>query len=120
MQILTKATSAKKYRLESEIERAGNKLIQRRWPEVLIRKLNGYGSAAWPDRMYLFRDGVAVFVEYKRPGEPLTPLQAETHRVLRNRGYVVCTADCPEQAVVFCEAAIENAKARHANETPKI
>lgn len=51
------------------------------------RKMNGLGAAAWPDRLFILPWGRAVFVEFKREGEPLTPLQKNMQKTLRRLGH---------------------------------
>lgn len=67
------------------------------------RKMNGLGYAAWPDRLFLPpHNGKKKFgaiaarrfwVEFKRPGEGLTPRQAEMHVDLKARGEDVYTCE---------------------------
>ena len=63
------------------------------------RKMNGMGKRDWPDRLFLFRGGVDVFVEFKRFGESATPKQAKLHARLRKLGYTVLVIDRVEQFV---------------------
>ena len=44
-------------------------------------KLNGRGQRSWPDRLFVGRRGV-IWVEFKRPGGRLTPLQRLCHERL--------------------------------------
>lgn len=76
--------------LESAIEARCVALARRRgW---LVRKMNGLGFRAWPDRLFLPpRESRAVrfWIEFKRPGGGLTPLQARALDDLAARGEVV-------------------------------
>ena len=46
----------------------------------------GRGAArGWPDD-YFYKDGVSVWVEFKRPGKALEPLQRLRHRDMRLGG----------------------------------
>jgi hypothetical protein len=67
---------------------------------VLSRKMNGAGFRAWPDRAFFPPElevgewtaaMPALFVEFKREGEDLTPAQADLHAMLRKAGQHVCT-----------------------------
>lgn len=52
-------------------------------------KLAGGGKTGKPDRVFLFPEGRAVFVEFKRPGEPLRKLQAWVAKQMRKKGHEV-------------------------------
>ena len=51
----------------------------------LVRKMNGLGARAWPDRMFITQQGVVFFIEFKRPGNKLTPDQEIMLTALRER-----------------------------------
>jgi len=55
----------------------------RGWMEV---KLDGNGNNGKPDRVFL-RGGVAVFIEFKAPGEPPSRLQVYWCKILRKQGF---------------------------------
>jgi hypothetical protein len=63
------------------------------------RKMNGLGYMSWPDRLVL-RPGVerALWVEFKREGEDLTPSQKDMHKKLKRLGQRVVTCWTLEQA----------------------
>lgn len=69
---------------ESLIEGANCLYAESRGWTVL--KLDGGGSNGKPDRVYL-RAGVTMFIEYKRKGEHLKPLQEYWRRVLIGQGF---------------------------------
>jgi hypothetical protein len=96
-----------KVRLEREIENAANKAIKKRWPASECRKMNGFGFSFWPDRLYLFDNAVAVFIEYKRPGERLTKGQRHGIKTLKQLGFAVAVCYAEGQAVEACRKAIE-------------
>lgn len=52
----------------------------------LCRKMNGLGFRSWPDRLFISPHGEYLWIEFKRPGESLTPLQAAFHMQLQERG----------------------------------
>ena len=55
------------------------------------------GSSGWPDRICLFPDGKAGFVEVKAPGKKPRPLQKKRHQQLERLGYKVYVLDHTEQ-----------------------
>ena len=57
-------------------------------------KLVSPGFDGMPDRLVLLPDGKCGFVEVKRCGEKLRPLQAVRHGMLRRLGYKVYVLDC--------------------------
>lgn len=69
---------------ESAIEASGNRRAKRAgWKHV---KQGAMGTGrGWPDQLY-FQRGVYVWIEYKRPGKPLTPLQEVRHAELTAEG----------------------------------
>ena len=50
------------------------------------------GSGGLPDRVFLFAGRVA-FVEFKRPGGKVTPLQLQKHAELTEHGFTVLVVD---------------------------
>lgn len=71
---------------------------------VLSFKLAGTGSNGKPDRLF-FKRGAVVFVEFKRPGESLRPLQEHARRVLQAQGFpvfVVTSRDQFKREVLPC------------------
>ena len=55
------------------------------------------GSSGWPDRICLFPDGKAGFIEVKALGKKPRPLQVKRHNQLRRLGYKVYVLDKTEQ-----------------------
>jgi hypothetical protein len=51
--------------------------------------MNGQGFRAWPDRLYIFPNGVFFFIEYKRPGEVPSQAQTYLHQLLAMLGHRV-------------------------------
>lgn len=62
------------------------------------RKMNGLGNASWPDRLIIGPRGFAVWIEFKRPGEPLTKGQEDLHAELRAIGQTVAVFDDAKKA----------------------
>lgn len=78
---------------EASVRDPSIKLAKRRG--VYHKRMHfGKGAAAgWPDDLFLFRDGRHWWVEFKKPGGEATPLQAERHREMRERGVDVSVID---------------------------
>ena len=68
--------------LEKELEKKFKAEVEKLGGRAL--KLTSPGYAGIMDRMVLFSPGIIVFVEIKRPGEVLRPLQE--HRIAGMRG----------------------------------
>ena len=81
--------------MERTIENAVLAYAKRKY-DLLIVKMNLQGRRSWPDRMFMPPGGKPVFIEFKRPGEKPTALQAHTHVKLANLGYVVYVIDSIE------------------------
>lgn len=86
-------------RTERSIEEAACAKILERWPEVLIRKLNGNGNRNWPDRAFFFGGARVLLIEFKRPGEELRPGQAWFINHLQDMGFTVRICDTVQKAV---------------------
>ena len=63
----------------------------------LCLKFTSPGWAGAPDRMCLFFPGRVVFVELKRPGGKVRPLQARRAEQLRRLGFEVYVVDSREK-----------------------
>lgn len=77
-----------KRKLEKSVEDRCVRYVKLRgW---LVRKMNGLGYRAWPDRLFipprLSRVKRPLWVEFKRVGEKPTVLQDQIHKLLRARG----------------------------------
>lgn len=71
---------------------------------ILNRKMNGLGNVSWPDRLFILPNGIAAFVEFKRPGEQPTPLQYDTMRKLLDAKQHVAWFDDSDAAIQWLEA----------------
>jgi len=56
-------------------------------------KMSTSDETGWPDYMFLGYYGHVLFVEFKRPGEPLRPRQIRMIRDMKDRGYTVFVVD---------------------------
>jgi len=76
--------------LESQIERAVCKHAKSTgW---LVFKFVSPSHNGVPDRIFL-KNGITIFVEFKRPGGKLSPLQIHVIGQLRNAGFDVHVID---------------------------
>ena len=60
---------------------------------ALCLKFAPPGSAGWPDRLLLYPNAWAEFVEFKAPGEKPRKLQEKRIAALRAMGYTVTVID---------------------------
>jgi hypothetical protein len=76
------------------------------------RKMNGLGNRSWPDQMILIPGGKPFFIEFKRPGNDLSPLQADTINYLLSVGYDVEVHTDRARAISAIEERLCKADAR--------
>jgi len=81
--------------LESSVE---NPVVAYAKKGVLVRKMNGMGFRGWPDRLFIFPNGVCVWIEFKAPGKlkNLSANQKEIIGELQNRKHTVYVVDNKE------------------------
>lgn len=91
--------------LEKHIERPVVEYAKKRG--VIVRKMDGFGYRAWPDRMLLGPEGRVLFIEFKRPGGTTTPLQAQLHSQLEALGHEVQVLDDVAKAKKWVDWLIE-------------
>jgi len=83
--------------LESTIERACVLVAQdNKCKLIKIRAVKGF-----PDRMLLTPYGTVIFVELKRPGEDLRPLQEHTQQELQKMGFQSLVVTSKEQFKLY-------------------
>lgn len=70
----------------------------------LALKFVSPGWSGAPDRLCLWPGGKVAFVEVKRPGEKLRPLQVRRLEQLRELGITVAVIDCPAEAERFAKS----------------
>jgi hypothetical protein len=71
-------------------------------------KMSPDGVVGYPDRIFWIPGGKPLLIEFKRPGEPLKPIQIERHKMLITLGYQVETHDNKESALsAICAAKIK-------------
>lgn len=78
--------------LESEIEQACVKIAKDH--NCILLKIQG--AKGYPDRLLLTPAGKSMFMELKRPGETLRPLQQHVLQKLTQMGYMVQMIDSVE------------------------
>lgn len=84
---------------ESRIEKALVRVVLSRNGAPV--KIQGIGNKSLPDRLCLFPGGKVWFVETKKPGKGLDPLQLFTHAKLREMGFRVSVIWNDEQLKQF-------------------
>jgi hypothetical protein len=99
--------------LESAVERRFVRYMKQSEDLCLCLKFTCQGSTGWPDRMVLLPKGRVVFVEFKRPGGKLRPLQKERHRQLKELGHEVWTTDDPTKAAYWVARQWRKAKGKN-------
>ena len=86
---------------EKEIEQQFARSVKKRGGIAL--KFVSPGFDGMPDRLVLFPEGRAGFVEVKAPGKRPRPLQISRHRLLRKMGFQVYVLDAREQIEVIID-----------------
>jgi hypothetical protein len=64
-----------------------------------VRKAGWVGRRSAPDRVFARKDRGTVWIEFKRPGEMPTKLQAEEHAKMRAAGMEVHVCDSIDDAM---------------------
>ena len=82
-------------------------MLEKEVEKKLVRKVRMMCGQAWkfvspgtagvPDRIVLLPDGRMAFVEVKRPGEKMRPLQLRRKRQIEELGFKVYCLDDPEK-----------------------
>ncbi len=65
----------------------------------LCPKVGWHGQRGWPDREVVMSDNRHFYIEFKRKGEELRPLQKHIHELLRKRGHSVYVTDNYQEAI---------------------
>ena len=63
---------------------------------IKLTTLGMYGKSGWPDYLLALKEGRSLFVEFKRSGEDLKPIQVYRHGLLKENGHEVETVDSVE------------------------
>ena len=95
-------------RTEASIERAFATRMKKVGVDTI--KLNVQGNRGVPDRLVLLPNGRVVFVEFKRPGERLRPLQAHWHNKLESMGFIVLVFDDTDTAARYVSLMYHRAR----------
>ncbi len=85
-------------KLESEIENPFADWVNNHLPYWIALKLNIEGRKGYPDRLLLGPLNDHFFIEFKRPGEDLEPLQKHIINELRKLGHTVYVCESTEDA----------------------
>lgn len=94
---------------ESTIENAYIRKMKTSGIKAKIKKMNGEGNRSWPDRVIFIKPRITLFIEFKRPGESPTELQADTHEELRSLGFPVEVFDDAQKAFEWTVEQINRA-----------
>ncbi|MBP2653337.1 MAG: hypothetical protein H6Q73_906 [Firmicutes bacterium] len=86
---------------ESFLERRLKRLVEAKG--ALFCKFVSPGLRGVPDRLVLKQGGQALFVEMKRPGEALGPLQEKRKAEFETLGFKVYVVDSPLAIADFIE-----------------
>lgn len=63
---------------------------------IMSLKLNVRFSRGWPDRIVPLENGEVLWVELKRPGGTVSPMQEKVHEQLQMRGHKVFVINSKE------------------------
>ena len=80
-----------------------------RWAKLagwLVLKMNPAWNKGVPDRMFLGPGGVTVFIEFKKPGGKVAPLQLYYNEWLKQLGHHAHILDNYDDAVRALESAL--------------
>lgn len=81
-------------KLESSIERSFvNYVTKLGYKTIKVKKFG------WPDRTVILHNGYHFYIEFKRPGEELRPMQVHVNDILSRTGAHVYTCDSFKKAV---------------------
>ena len=94
--------------LEKEIESRMVKLVRKRGGKFY--KFVSPSNTGVPDRIFVKKPGVVIFVELKREGKAPTPRQKYVHREMRNYGLDVRVVIGLKQAMEFVEEVFPDAE----------
>jgi hypothetical protein len=72
----------------------------------LAWKLWGFNQVGLPDRIFLLRYPTIVFMEFKRPGGKLAPLQERIGKMLAARGFPWYTVEQVENGIHILQRAM--------------
>lgn len=84
-----------KFMRESQIEKKLRDATKKR--NGLCLKFISPGNSGVPDRLILMQNSRVAFIELKRPGGDLKPLQKYWRRVLENLGLLYFKLDSPDE-----------------------
>lgn len=95
--------------VEADVVRAFDKVAHAL--KLIPVKITPLGVRGFPDKMYLGKNRVIFFVEFKRPGKKPRHLQKIWHRLLKKMGFNVYVVDkiCKETARRICLENIQPA-----------
>jgi hypothetical protein len=71
-------------------------------------KLWGFNQVGIPDRIFLYKAPVIVFMEFKRPGGRYGPLQERWGKLLAGRGFLWYTVEQVENGIHILKRAMDS------------
>ena len=90
--------------LEKDIEAKVVKYAKLRG--CLVRKMNGFGFAGWPDRLFLLPEGKTFWIEFKSPTGVLSEGQKSLIAQMRELGHIVYVVNDVEKGKAIVEAEL--------------
>lgn len=90
--------------LEKKIERDVCKYAKKHG--FLTPKITVVSERGWPDRLFIDPDGFMVFVEFKKSGKPLQPIQEHRCTELTQRNVSVLVIDNIEQGKEYVDTLV--------------
>lgn len=85
-------------KLEKEVEQPFADWVNNDVAEWWALKFAPPGRRGWPDRILLGPNAIVFFIEFKRVGEELEPLQAHIRDVIQDLGFTVYVCESTEDA----------------------
>jgi hypothetical protein len=85
-------------KLEREVEQPYADWVNNDVPEWWALKFAPPGRRGWPDRILLGPGAIVFFIEFKRPGEDLEPLQVHNKGLLEDLGFIVYVCESTKDA----------------------
>ena len=74
--------------------------------DFIALKINVGSQSGWPDYVLIDPDGWHVWIEFKKPGEELRPLQVHRKTQLTERGIPVTVIDNEELGIEYIDILV--------------
>jgi len=99
---------------EKDIQRRVIKHAESKGVLVIRLALQPAVRAGWPDVLFLFQGGVALFIEFKATGKRPTPLQVDKLERLKVQGFMAHTCDDTLEGINLVDSILKNIRDIHA------